>query len=130
MIVLGFTGSREMRTVTPDRLTKLTSYVGELSPGLAVHGGCDGWDMVFQGVCKNLGIPFEVYPSTLQVDKGQWEGAQHIYSPLPPLERNRHIVGLSTHMVACPKYPEITRSGTWSTIRFTKMRGKPLKVIE
>jgi len=39
-----------------------------------------------------------------------------------PLIRNREIVRLTNILFASPKFPETKRSGSWSTIRFARMK--------
>lgn len=46
-----------------------------------------------------------------------------------PLDRNRDIVDACDLLVACPAGPEERRSGTWSTVRYARKRGKQVVVI-
>jgi hypothetical protein len=44
---------------------------------------------------------------------------------LPALVRNRSVVeaAFGGLLIACPKGPEVWRSGTWATIRYARRRG-------
>lgn len=131
MIILGFTGTRA--GMTPEQLTRVIVYVKELKPDLAVIGGCDGADDDFQDVCEQLGVPYEIRPSFVQIGQRKtWPRAAKVH-PAPagsPLIRNRQIVEQATHMIATPKENfSILRSGTWATIRYTVAAKKPLRVF-
>jgi hypothetical protein len=52
-----------------------------------------------------------------------------IMNTSPPLTRNRHMVGLSTLLVACPAGPETPHGGTWYTIRYARSRGVEIRII-
>ena len=46
------------------------------------------------------------------------------------LDRNHDIVDETELLIACPKEPEeITRSGTWATIRYARKKKKKLRII-
>lgn len=48
-----------------------------------------------------------------------------IHAPMPPLERNVEIVTVSKVLIAAPRErQEMQRSGTWTTIRNARNRGR------
>jgi len=51
------------------------------------------------------------------------------FTPDDYLERNRHIVDATDLMIANPDTPEKMRSGTWSTVRYARKKGKRIYII-
>jgi hypothetical protein len=49
--------------------------------------------------------------------------------PERPLDRNKHIVDGCDILIACPKGPEELRSGTWSTVRYARKKGKQVVIV-
>lgn len=59
-----------------------------------------------------------------------FELASEIFPHRGNLERNRYMVDIATHVLACPREgTEVLRSGTWATIRYAKKTGKRLTII-
>lgn len=81
---------------------------------------------LFGGAVTIVGHPGNWAPL---VDKDAVATSHPLHPCRPPLERNRTIVDECEVLVACPAGPEVTRSGTWSTIRYARRIGRPVVII-
>jgi len=140
--VLGFTGSR--------LFNPLRFPVQHIAFGVAIadfgleftefhHGDCQGADVYFQRrimeIYNGLDIKFVLHPPhtpSLRAYASKEFGPEHCYMVLPEktyLDRNKDIVAACDHLLAIPIGPEISRSGTWSTIRHARRLRKPITII-
>lgn len=127
-MIVGFTGSR--KGMTDEQKQTVRSYLQNLSPLGTVHGDCVGADADFHDIVQSLGILIKLRPCNLENQRAFCQGAETVFSPLPPLERNIYIIYDADVMIACPDgFKEKRRSGTWSTIRKAKTSGKKLIVV-
>lgn len=99
----------------------------------AHHGDCIGADKEFHGICRRSpGLAGIIgHPPDLG-----WKRAHCDFDstapPLPYLERNRVIVDCCQILIAAPKEhgtDEALRSGTWSTVRYARKRGKRIYIV-
>ena len=120
---IGFTGTRDGMTEAQKKSVK---YLLETNrPECVIHGDCVGADADFDRIAASLNIDRYIFPSNINDLRAHCEklGAKsifenHVNEPMPPLIRNGSIVQNADLIIACPKETkEITRSGTWSTIR-------------
>jgi hypothetical protein len=126
-VILGFTGTQIGMTDAQRRGVREILIVLQLPRfGLSavVHGDCIGADDDFDAIAVELGLA-RIHRPTFGAKRafgGKARPAEtlRIWPAKPPLERNRDIVGEVTRMLATPKGPEETRSGTWSTIRYAR----------
>lgn len=89
------------------------------------HGGCVGADRDFHKVVRGFwGATARVviHPAAgVPESLCDWSDADELREPLPPLQRNHGIVAAVTPgdlLFAAPKESEeVTRSGTWATVR-------------
>lgn len=129
-LVVGFTGSRE--GLTEAQRVSLRKWLRENPPTEVHHGACVGADAEFSIAvvdCIPVGgePPYEVaHPSNLKGTQWKECWADEVRKPLPPLDRNVNIVNAVDVMLAGPKGLEEQRSGTWSTVRYTRKVQKPL----
>lgn len=130
-LAIGFTGSRHGMSPAQARAVSrvLHSFGGQLD---FHHGVCAGADAEAHELvrrelpgCSIVGHP-PSNPALLAdcaVDERR--------APLPYLERNANIVTASDYLIAAPaQRTEITRSGTWSTVRRARKQRVPAIVID
>ena len=131
-MIIGFTGTQ--RQITTQQFDQLVSEIEKLKPTEAHHGDCIGADSVFHDICLTLGIPIVIHPPIDKSKRANCKGTLDGYPLILPargyLERNRDIVDASDELIAVPgEKTEKLRSGTWSTYRYAKKRGKPTHLI-
>lgn len=121
MINIGFTGTRRGMTISQHRVLArlMLTYHKSRDEVIFRHGMCVGADQQAHDLAKVFDFKCYGHPP----DQGKYVGIFYnlddISSPKPYLERNHNIVDLSTVLIATPKeFDEVTRSGTWATIRY------------
>ena len=131
---IGFTGTR--RGMTPTQRAELTRLLSELAPAEVHHGGAIGADAEFHEIALALGIPrIVVHPSSLaepsaDIRLADVRSAVIVLPPRKPLRRNRAIAREAEVLIAAPATAEeIERSGTWSTVRFTRRCLPTVRVV-
>ena len=135
-ITIGFTGtrmgmSREQKQVFQLLIEK---HAKQYEIKRFVHGGAVGADEQADTIAVELGIPITVRPGSddrylYWIEKNDGV-VRAVYSPERPLDRNQLIVEQVSEMFATPGHMnEILRSGTWSTIRYTRRCEKVLTII-
>jgi hypothetical protein len=136
---VGFTGTRA--GCTPPQRAALFAELARLRAQGAewLHHGCAaGADREAHEEWVNLGGRVHLHPSD-DPEQLRWRAAQITgkvvpgtrtdwlvvgANPGPPLWRNGIIVSRSDVLVACPREAqEVTRSGTWATVRAARARG-------
>jgi hypothetical protein len=140
-MIVGFTGTRE--GLTCEQKVALEHWL--LAPPAAIseahHGCCVGADTCFAAAlyltrqarvvlwerCVIHGHPSDL---TSLTDPYALKRSNVVHPALPPPDRNRAIVDACDVLLACPKGPEETRSGTWSTIRWARKAGKPVVIFQ
>ena len=92
------------------------------------HGDCIGADTDFHNMCLGF-LPIVIHPSNL-LTRAWNEGAVRILEPKAPLVRDRDIVDSIDVLIATPRQCyEITRSGTWATVRYARKMHKLIYII-
>lgn len=124
--VIGFTGTRE--GMTDDQRMAVRELLITLDPDEVRHGDCVGADEDFNNVAVELGLPVVIHPPDDPKHRAWCVG--EIMTQRPYLDRNRDIVDAAGVMIACPGGPEVTRSGTWSTIRYAKRSDTQIYIVE
>jgi len=124
--IIGFTGTR--KGMTDGQRISLARIVDNTEIGSAVHGGAIGADEEFDALMVSKGIERLILPSNLPNQRMARQGGTWL-EPQPPLERNRAIVDACDFLVAAPEGPETVRSGTWSTIRYARKKGRQVTII-
>lgn len=134
---IGFTGSREGGTTLTFRVFSslvLNQFIDAVE---FHHGCCVGWDeqaCLLAGYCKGLNPDFlriahpGDWPSlTSEVAK---DNSEVVLPWKKNLSRNRDIVNACDWLIACPRtQTEEQRSGTWSTVRYARMMGRRITII-
>lgn len=128
---VGFTGTQEgMTRLQAERVAEILEHWDFWGH----HGCCVGADAQFDAIARCMkGFRWMyIYPSDLTAKQAvvQTTELDIVFEPKPPLARNPDIVDGSDVMIATPKEPFMQlRSGTWSTIRYTRKVQKPLHII-
>lgn len=129
-MIVGFTGAREGMTFK--QIKALIRLLRTLDLNEAHHGGCVGADEQFHKIiCKLFNQAWTVnHPCDIKKYRANII-ADVRYTSIPALARNKMIVDQSDILIACPKTKEEElRSGTWSTVRYARKIGKPVKIVE
>lgn len=122
-IKIGFTGNRY--GLTDEQKNQIITILDNYENIIVSHGDCVGSDTDFHNLCvdyrnthKNKNIRIDIYPPNNPILRAFNQG-DVLMDEQPYLQRNANIVENSMILIACPidKNNEITRSGTWSTIR-------------
>jgi len=137
MIALGVTGSRKGCTVAQyERLRRLLADHAECFCEIH-HGACVGVDeqVVLLAGSLKLEAHIVAYPANFSPASGlvsmvAIEESDEVKKTTDPLVRNRDIVDATSALLACPDTAAPARSGTWSTIRYARMRDKLVVVID
>ena len=130
---IGFTGTRKGMTEIQRIMLRvfLESVIKNIKPAKLEfhHGDCVGADSEAHDIAKSLGIFVVVHPPTDPKHRAHKEG-DIIFQPQEYLDRNKDIVDACDSMIAMSKtFHEVVRSGTWSTVRYAKLVGKPVIVF-
>lgn len=126
-MILGFSGTQV--GMNDFQLENLRKYLDMNSVDVTgVHGVCVGADEQFHDELKIRGIPIIGRPCTILDKRAKISDGDFtkLFSPEPPLDRNKKIVNSSDVMIVAPKGPEVLRSGTWMTYRYAKSRSVPI----
>lgn len=131
-MILGFTGTRE--GMTPNQLARLRLYLARLNPKVFIHGGAVGADEQahLEALKFILARNIEIFPGSRKREIF-WRGCfprPYIASWTQPLMRNRFITKRCNHLIACSATEEeVTRSGTWATVRYARQAFRPITII-
>lgn len=124
----GFTGSST--AVTAEQWSAMYAWVGYEECDYFHHGDCVKADEVAHECVSRVGVArIVIHPPINRSRRAFCQGAWETEAPLPYLDRNRAIVDASDALLAMPDGPERQRSGTWSTVRYARKRGKPITFI-
>ena len=125
---IGFTGSRH--GMTDVQLAAVREIIENLTDVQeAHHGDCVGADAEFHAICHAFGIPIHLHPPTDPKHRAHCENARVTAEPKAYLKRNRRIVDAADLMFGAPSGPEKVRSGTWSTIRYSRKTNTAIVVV-
>jgi hypothetical protein len=129
MFKVGFTGTRSGMTF--DQKMSLADLLGSMRIKEFHHGDCVGadaeaHDMIDDGLDIYIVIHPPLNPSKRAHKKGNW-----YHEPLPYLVRNKNIVNDTDILIACPGEiaKQLMVSGTWSTVRYARTLGRPIKIV-
>jgi hypothetical protein len=131
-IAIGFTGTRNGMTEaqkTAVHLLLIELFANPIEI-VAHHGDCVGADADFHAICREVGVgKIVAHPPDLTVMRA-FTNADEVRLPRPYLVRNGNIVFESREMIATPSgFAEERRSGTWSTIRKARLKGKSVAIV-
>ena len=126
--VYGFTGTQQ--GLTPQQRDVLEALFRNSAFSTLHHGDCIGADAEAHAIARTHGdFLICIHPPT-DSRKRAWCVGDIYYDPLPYLDRNKRIVKACTRLLACPaEFSDVLRSGTWSTVRYARLVGKPYTLI-
>jgi hypothetical protein len=130
-MILGFTGTENGMThvqyhVVKDKVISIDYLVSEYH-----HGDCIGSDSNFHDIVCSLGLTLKlhVHPPLNQSLRAFCKCGK-VYPLKEYLERDHDIVNASDILIATPgEYEEITRSGTWTTVRYARKKGIEILIV-
>jgi len=134
-MIVGFTGTRI--GMSEKQILLLKHWLQTHRVSEAHHGDCIGADEQFHKIVKELGIKVIAHPGALVNQYGlviehkfrAYTNADIILNAKPFLERNKDIVDICDILLAAPYSRERLRSGTWYTIKYARIVGKPVIVF-
>lgn len=122
MLHIGFTGTRN--GMTQRQKDEVEAILSDEVETKVHHGDCVGADAEVDELAEMIGVgPCIIHPPTDSKARA-WCHSDTILQPRPYLQRNRSIVDQTIFLIAAPSGPEKVRSGTWSTIRYAKSKGR------
>jgi hypothetical protein len=128
---VGFTGTQI--DCTPTQVVALARTLVELGLDVLHHGDCIGADETAHRIVRAMGARIELHPPRVASKRARCEVVRgEVVHPTDEyLSRNHAIVNLTTVLVACPKEEsgEVTRSGTWATVRYARKLGRPVVIV-
>ena len=140
MRAVGFTGTESGMTSAQEKgVKRLLRRLIRLAPvedrPLFIHGGCRGADDQAAQQAHALGYSTMAWLGP-DPDRRSEYRSDHEVPPLGEgpnayLLRNEVIAQTCNFLIAAPKeQTEIVRSGTWSTVRYTRKEGKTVYVVQ
>jgi hypothetical protein len=131
---VGFTGTDKGMTTfqVPVIVKFLESNLKRIDR--ADHGDCIGSDKQFHDICVRLGLMSKIWihPPVYRYKRAfcHVDDPSHVLPPREYLQRDDDMAKVCTIMLATPaEEEEITRSGTWATIRYAKKYGKQCYIV-
>lgn len=126
--IVGFTGTR--RGMTEVQAATVHWVLKTRQAEFLHHGDCVGADAEVHEIARLLGIEILIHPPVDQTYRAFCEGGALAYKPTPYIERNHMIVRTTNLLIAAPgQMDEITRSGTWATVRYARKKGHEIVVV-
>lgn len=128
---IGYTGPRRgMTQVQKAVLQQRLCYFHEVN---IHHGDCEGGDEQMDAIARALGFDITLHPPIAKYARAYCEkrGPTTVRPAREFIDRNHDIVDECERMFATPAQREEQwkGSGTWATIRYTRLVGKPLTII-
>lgn len=130
---IGFTGTQD--GMTPAQKKTVHNLLVQLQPDEVHHGLCIGSDTDFHNISKRLRLYIVGHPGRNY--KGVFPKmatgclVDELRPVLPYLQRNLEIVRETVALIATPfEDVEQRRSGTWSTVRRARERGRTVWIIK
>lgn len=129
-IVLGFTGSQHPGTrLQREALKRALSEFRDRGALWMHNGDCIEADAFAGAFWRNIGGKVHLHPPS-DPRKRAYLDSDACSMPKDYLVRNRDIVNAATHLVAMPlEFVEQARGGTWSTVRYARLRKTPAMII-
>jgi hypothetical protein len=99
------------------------------------HGLCVGADEQAAKIAKEIGFRVVAHPGLIRDPKNMmyrsdWTGSDETRDPKATIERDRDIVRETERMIATPpSREELLRSGTWTTVRYARTKGRPIDLV-
>lgn len=127
---VGFTGTQ--KGMKDAQMLALQKLIRELTNEEYIteyhHGDCIGADEQFHQLISDPDKTF-IHPPDVN-KKRAWCFSNHVTEIKPYLDRNRDIVDVVDVLLATPRENyEMRRSGTWSTIRYARVKSRSIYII-
>lgn len=108
---------------------ELRNYLASIKVDSIHHGDCIGADVDFLVIGSEFTNDVKVHPPKKELFRAN--STMGVILPAKEyLQRNKDIVDSSDLLIACPSgTEERLRSGTWSTLRYAKNKGKKYLII-
>jgi len=124
MISVGFTGTKKGMAAPQElRLRDMLTWYHEHGASEFHHGDCVGADAEAAEIAREVGYRLVCHPAE-DKSKRAMIPSDEVHKPKPYLDRNRDIVDACDILFAAPHQPqdvgEVTRSGTWATVRYAR----------
>lgn len=130
MNAIGFTGTQSGLTYEQRaRLWLVLCHLCDRNFRTMHNGDCIGADDEAYKLFRALGDVFICGHIPDNPSKRAFNKYDREEIPRPYLVRNRAIVDMSRVLVACPAGEEVTRSGTWSTVRHARKTNVDIIVV-
>jgi hypothetical protein len=137
---VGFTGTS--KGASKDQLAELEAKLKKIldeHPDHIVelhHGACIGADEQAARIAKSLGYRVVAHPGYIKRNpkerlfRSEWGENDEVRGEKPFVDRDRDIVDETERMLATPlTRQEQVRSGTWTTVRYARKRGREVGLI-
>ena len=124
---IGFTGTK--KGMTPIQKVEVQLIFEKLRATTLHHGDCIGADDDAHSIALKIGMSVVLHPPIREGARAFCKGSIREVYPKSYLARNRDIVDESKILVATPAGPELTRSGTWATVRYARKKNKTIYII-
>jgi len=132
---VGFTGTKN--GMTDSQKFELVEYLRYLkAQGYTEfrHGDCIGADAQAAGLAKQIGFILICHPGHPKDKDNTMYRAftkfnDEVRESKPFIARDHDIVDETERMIATPAGEEQVRSGTWTTIRYAKKKGREVRII-
>ena len=125
---IGFTGTQ--RGMTINQKNELINYFKLHRITFFHHGDCIGADAQAHEIARNFNIDIMIHPPKNKFKRSFCKNYYNLYKPKEYIARNHDIVNNTDVLIACPKSViEELRSGTWSTVRYARKKGKPVIIF-
>ncbi len=115
--------------MTPAQQERLRELLAASPGAILHHGDAVGADAEAHDIAAALGLPVVIHPPSEDRQRA-FKASPLVRAPRPYLKRNRAIVRESAMLIAAPAGAiEEHRSGVWSTVRYARRIGRPVRVI-
>jgi hypothetical protein len=127
---IGFTGTR--RGMTEAQKESVIILLNQAGCTELHHGDCVGADEDAHNLALAVGIPIVIHPPNDAKLRAYCPGTLTVttLATKPYKDRNHDIVNQTDALIGAPYQNEnVTRSGTWATIRYAQKHAKPVWLV-
>ena len=132
---IGFSGTKlGMRYKQGEKVHDLLSYLKRNRPvgeeAVFHHGDCVGADDEAARIAWELGFTIHCHPPIKENKRAFFPHNDLVNPPFDFIVRDQHIVDDSRILIAAPHTNyEITRSGTWTTVRYARSLKRKIFIV-
>jgi hypothetical protein len=115
--------------MTPQQVETVSGLFELLGLTELHHGDCIGADADAHKLARACSARIVLHPPRLDRHRA-WCHGDLVRDSYDYLTRNKHIVDDTSGLIATPKSAvEMTRSGTWSTVRYARKLNRPVWIV-